>query len=245
MNPALKIAYQPYKWFLVIPAVFLLTMGLGLICIITGILFKPDAANIVAVIWSRLCCAVVPLKVNVSGKKNYQRTRSYVIVANHQSMADIPVIHGFLGLNIKWIMKKELEKIPIFGFACHKLGCIYVDRKNSQAAIQSIRAAKSNLSEKASVLFFAEGTRSRDGSVMPFKKGAFRFAHETGLPILPVTIKNSLDILPSGSLDLIPGQIEIVVHQPIHILEAKWTAIEDTMLYTRKVISDALSDPLK
>lgn len=240
MNRTLKIAYQPYKWLLVVPAVFIYTMILGLVCIIVGLLFKSDAANLIAVIWSRLCCAMAPIKVNIHGKQHIRRNQSYVIVSNHQSMADIPVVHGFLGLNIKWIMKMELGKIPIFGAACRRLGCIFVDRQHPQAAIQSIHAAQATLSRKASVLFFAEGTRSRDGSVMPFKKGAFRFAHETGLPILPITIKNSKDILPPDTMDLIPGRIDIIVHEPIHILDARWDAIEDTLAHTRKIISSAL-----
>ncbi len=240
LKPVLKLLYQPYKWIVVIPAIFIITMISGLICIITGFIFNSDAANIIAVTWSRLCCAIVPLKVNVLGKKNVKRNQSYVIVANHQSMADIPVIHGFLGLNIKWIMKKELENVPIFGAACHSLGCIYVDRKNPGEAILSLETAKRNLSQKASVFFFAEGTRSRDGNVMPFKKGAFRFAYVTGMPILPITIKNSVNVFPSDSLDITPGQIDIIIHPPIHILETKWEAIEETLTVTQKIISDAL-----
>ena len=240
MNRFLKIAYQPYKWVVVIPAIFIFTMTLGLVCILVGLLFKSDAANIIAVAWSRLCCAIAPLKVHIKGRQNYKRNQSYVIVSNHQSMVDIPVVHGFLGLNIKWIMKKELGNIPIFGAACHRLGCIYVDRKNPQDAIRSIRDAQKTLSGKASVLFFAEGTRSRDGNVMPFKKGAFRFAYETGLPILPITIQNSLEILPSDSLDLVPGQVDIIVHPPIHIHEARWSAIDNTLARTHKIIAGAL-----
>ena len=240
MTPFLKIAYQPYKWIMVIPFLFLITMFFGLIAIFTGLLFKQDAVNIVAVIWSRLCCAIVPLKVTIRGKKNYSKNKSYVIVSNHQSMADIPVIHGHLGLNIKWIMKKELGKIPIFGSACRQLGCIIVDRADHDAAVKSIEDAKKKLSKKASVLFFAEGTRSRDGKVMPFKKGAFRFACETDLPILPVTIKNSFDILPSDSLDLIPGTIELIVHPPVHFLNHHLTHLDERIEQTRQVISNAL-----
>jgi len=143
-------------------------------------------------------------------------------------------------LKIKWIMKKELKKIPIFGSACHHLGCIYVDRKNHNAAIKSIRKAQKRLSENASVLFFAEGTRSRDGKVMPFKKGAFKFARDMTLPILPITIKNSLHVLPPDSLDLIPGIIEIIVHRPIHISDHHMDHLDDVIEQTRQMISSAL-----
>ena len=240
MNPFLKIAYQPYKWIIVIPFLFIITMVIGLICIFTGLLLKQEAVNFFAVLWSRLCCAIAPLNVIIKGQKNYSRNKSYVIVANHQSMADIPVLHGHLGLKIKWIMKKELGKIPIFGYAALQLGCIYVDRANHNAAIQSIQDAKKKLSRKASVLFFAEGTRSRDGKVMPFKKGAFIFAHDTDLPILPVTIKNSFNILPSDTLDLTPGTIEIIVHPPIYILDHHMDHLDKAIESIRQTISNAL-----
>ncbi len=117
MNPFLKIAYQPYKWIIVIPFLLMNTFVMGLICIVTGILFKQDAVHIIAVLWSKLCCTIAPVKVIIRGKNNYRKNNSYVIVANHQSMADIPALHGYLGLKIRWIMKNELRQIPIFGSA--------------------------------------------------------------------------------------------------------------------------------
>lgn len=235
-----KIAYQPYKGIIVIPFVFIITIILGLICIFTGLVFKQEAVNYIAVIWSKLCCAIVPIKVAIKGTKNYSKSQSYVIVANHQSMVDIPVLHAHLGLNIKWIMKKELRKIPIFGAACHQLGCICVDRENHDAALKSIEDAKKKLTRKACVLFFAEGTRSRDGKVMPFKKGAFRFACETNLPILPITVKNSFHILPSDTLDLTPGTIDIIVHRPIYISSYKMDHLNNIIESTHQTISKAL-----
>lgn len=240
MNTWQKIAYQPYKWLFVIPAAVVITAVLGLICIAAGLLFNPDRANFIAVFWSRMCCAIAPIRVRVHGKENYDRHRPYVIVANHQSMVDIPALHGFLGLNIKWIMKKELGRIPVFGMACRHLGCIFVDRKHPDLAINSIQKAKFKLSKKASVLFFAEGTRSRDGRIMPFKKGAFRFAYETGMPILPITIKNSMAILPSDSLDLIPGTVDIVIHPCTRVKEVSGPGIARTIEQTKNTIADAL-----
>jgi 1-acyl-sn-glycerol-3-phosphate acyltransferase len=214
----LKLIYQPYKWMVVVPFMLAITVVLGLVCIATGAVFTQDAANVAAVLWSRLSCAIVPVRVVLTGKKNFTPQNAYVVVANHQSMVDIPVIHGFMGLHIKWVMKQELHNIPIFGTACHYLGCIFIDRSHRDAAIRSIHHARKLLSPRASVLFFAEGTRSRDGQVRPFKKGAFVFARETGLPILPVTIKNSYQLLPPDSLDLVPGKVEIIVHRPVYVL---------------------------
>lgn len=241
MNRIFKWIYQPYKWLVVIPFMVFITLVLGLICILVGAFFSQDATNSLAVLWSRLACGIVPLKVTLTGKKNYTPGRSYVVVANHLSMVDIPVVHGFIGLHIKWVMKQELRKIPVFGIACHYLGCIFVDRSHHQAAIDSIRKARKRMSSKASVLFFAEGTRSRDGQVQPFKKGAFVFARETGLPVLPVTIKKSREVLPPDSLDLVPGPVEIVVHRPVHILPGEAAPLEDTIKSVRSTIAAPLS----
>ena len=240
MNSFIKTAYQPYKWLVVIPFVFLNTMVLGLLCILAGLTLNQDAADIMAVLWSRGCCGVAFLKVNLKGRKNYLRNGAYVVVANHQSMADIPVIHGFMGLKIKWVMKKELERIPVFGAACHKLGCIFVDRSDTRAAIHSIHEAKKSLPKNSSVFFFAEGTRSRDGRLLPFKKGAVAFALETGLPILPVTIRNSFRILPSDSLRLSPGTIDVIVHPPVRLDPGDADQVGQVVAGIRRTIASAL-----
>ena len=224
------------------PFMVINTLVSGVICIIVGAFFSRDATNALAVVWSRLACGIVPVKVKLTGKKNFHQRHSYVVVANHQSMVDIPVIHGFMGLHIKWVMKQELRKIPVFGTACHYLGCIFIDRSHHTAAIQSMEQAKKRLSSKASVLFFAEGTRSRNGQVQPFKKGAFVFARETGLPILPVTIKNSWQVLPPDSLNLIPGLVEIIVHRPVYVLPGDAGRLTDVIEAVRTTIAGPLTD---
>ncbi len=240
MNKFLKLLYQPYKWLVVVPVAFVSTMGIGMICFFVSLIFGQDAADIPAVIWARICCAVVPIKVNLKGKERYSRTSAYVVVANHQSIADIPVIHSAIGLKIKWIMKKELDHIPLFSVSCHKLGCIFIDRSDRQAAIDSIHKAKATLSPNSSVFFFAEGTRSKDGKLRPFKKGAFIFAMETGIPLLPVTIKNSYRVLPSDTLDLVPGIVDVEVHAPVHIGESDKKHLDKIVEQVRTTIASGL-----
>lgn len=242
MSLLFKIAYQPYKWIVVVPFMILNTLILGLLSIIVGTLYSQDAVNILAVFWSRLSCAVGPVRVTVTGKSNYNAKKPYVIVANHQSMVDIPAVHGFLGLTVKWVMKKELGRIPVFGAACKALGCIFVDRSDHGAAIRSIRYAQKTMSARASVLFFAEGTRSRDGRVRPFKKGAFIFARETGLPVLPVTIKDTDKVLPSDSLDLTPGAVEIIVHPPLHVPRHNGHTLQDLIESVRATVIGPLEN---
>lgn len=240
MPPGLNRLYQLYKWVVVIPFVVIITLILSLICIGVAVVITPDAANAVAVCWSRLACGIIPVRVAIVGRRNYRPGQAYVVVANHLSMVDIPAIHGFMGLNIKWVMKQELRRIPIFGTACHRLGCIFVDRSHRDAAIRSIHTARRRMSDRASVLFFAEGTRSRDGRVLPFKKGAFVFAQETGMPILPITIKNSDIIMPADSLNLTPGRVEIIVHPPLHHLPTDPDQLEATIASVRNAIASPL-----
>ncbi len=216
------------------------TLVMGIICIFVGAIFGPDRADMLAVTWARIFCATVPLRVRILGRENYNPGSPYVVVSNHQSMVDIPVLHGFTGLNIKWVMKQELKNIPVFSKACSYLGCIYVDRSHPDAAIRSIEAAKKTLSDKASVLFFAEGTRSRGVKLLPFKKGAFIFAMTTGLPVLPVTIKNSVKILPSDTLDLVPGTVDLVIHPPVYIPNCSKAELNEKVDQVRQTVAREL-----
>ena len=240
MNALFKIAYQPYKWIIVIPAMVLNTLFMGLICIVVGAVFTPDKADALAVTWARIFCAIVPIRVKIQGRQNYNPLSSYVMVANHKSMVDIPVLQGFTGLTIKWVMKMELKKIPVFGPACSFLGCIYVDRSNGQVALESLGAAKNKLSDKASILFFAEGTRSRKQGLLPFKKGAFIFARASGLPVLPITIKNSEQILPSDTLNLMPGTVVLIIHRPVHIPNCSKAKLDGKIDQIHQTIASAL-----
>lgn len=243
-NLFLRIAYQPYKWIVVIPLAVMATLIGGLICILTVFLFDENRADAVAVAWARFCCAIIPVRLKVVGNENYSPDRSYVLVSNHQSMVDIPALHAALRVKIKWIMKMELRNIPVFGTACDRLGCIYVDRKNRNRAIQAMEAAKKKLSNRSSVLFFAEGTRSRDGRVMPFKKGAFHFAMDCGLPILPVTIKDSIRILPSDSLNIFPGTVTIIIHPPVEVPELNHDELDRLISTTRETVSRPIHPPV-
>jgi 1-acyl-sn-glycerol-3-phosphate acyltransferase len=112
-------------------------------------------------------------------------------------------------------MKKELRGIPGLGASCERMGHIFVDRSSALAATRTLEAARDRATEGASVLFFPEGTRSPDGALGAFKRGAFRMALDLGLPILPMTIIGTRTILPPGSRDLRPGRARLIIHPPI------------------------------
>ncbi len=179
--------------------------------------------------------------IKVSGQGNIDKKQSYVIAANHQSQFDIFVLYGWIGIDFKWVMKQELRNLPVIGIACEKVGHIFIDRSNTAAAIESINTAKKKVVNGTSVLFFPEGTRSRDGKLRNFKKGAFRFALDFGIPILPITITGTRKILPPDSIDLFPGTAHMIIHQPVDTAGYNEENIHELMEKVKDVINSGLS----
>jgi 1-acyl-sn-glycerol-3-phosphate acyltransferase len=180
------------------------------------------------------------MMVKVSGKENIMKGKSYVIIANHQSIYDIFLVYGWLGLDIKWVMKKELARIPGVGFGSKMVGHIFLDRSNSRVALESLNDAKRKLVNGTSVVIFPEGTRSETGQLGSFKKGAFKLALDLKLPLLPVTIVGTKDILPTGTLDIKPGKVCMIIHEPIDIQDYNEASIRELMDKARKIITAPL-----
>jgi 1-acyl-sn-glycerol-3-phosphate acyltransferase len=118
-------------------------------------------------------------------------------------------------LQIRWIVKQEIRKIPVFGFALERMGHIYIDRKNRGNAYMGLDAAAEKIRKGTSVIIFPEGTRSKDGHLLKFRLGGATIAIKSGVNILPVTVNGGRFVLPKGTLDLLPGKMEIVVGDPI------------------------------
>jgi len=205
-----------YKWLVVIPMVGISTAIIASLITILSILGMPDfASRVLATFWARLNALISLMSVEVKGKEKVDWTKSYVIASNHQSLFDIYVVYGFSGFNLKWVMKAELRKVPFLGLACDKMGHIYVDRSNHQAAVTSINNARERILRGNSVVFFPEGTRSRTEEMLPFKKGAFRMAIDLGLPVLPMYITGTSNCLPSDSMRWHPGHASMTFLEPI------------------------------
>lgn len=233
--------YQPYKYFVFIPFLAATTAFLGPVAMLLTALFGPRVASrLCGTLWARLNSWATPMGVDVEGAENIDPKQSYVIVANHQSHYDVFVLYGWLGVDFKWVMKKELRRIPVLGIACEKLGHIYIDRSDPRSAVASLQAAKSRIVNGTSVLFFPEGTRSLTGHLGPFKKGAFQMALDLGLPILPVTIAGTRKILPPRTLDLFPGRARMRIHPPIDVSAYDPSRIDRLIARTREVIQSGL-----
>ncbi len=246
MKKLLYWLYQPWAWLVFMPLVALLTLLFSALTALFATLVNARfAGRYFAVTWARLLAWLTPMRVRVEGAEHAERGRTYVVVCNHQSQYDILLVYGWLDLDLKWVMKQELRKIPGIGFGCEKAGHIFVDRKNPRKARQAVSAALERLGDGVGILFFAEGTRSLDGRLLPFKKGAFRLAIEQQLPVLPVTLIGTRDILPAKTLRLFPGRARMVIHPAI---ETDSLTLEDTnslLEQSKQVIASALPPELR
>lgn len=167
-------------------------------------------------IWSQLTCYVLLLPVKVEGRENLEEKTSYVFVANHQGAFDIFLIYGFLGRNFKWMMKKGLRKLPFVGKACQSAGHIFVDKSGPKKIQETIQHAEKVLQGGTSLMVFPEGARSFTGHMGYFKKGAFQLADELQLPVVPLTIDGSFDILPRTGKLLSWHPLRLTIHKPIY-----------------------------
>ncbi len=230
--------YQPYKILIFLPLFIVFSLLFSFLAALFSIIVNPRVGSFWGALWARFIGLITPMFVTVKGRENIDKKQSYVIVANHQSAYDIFLLYGWIGIDFKWIMKKELRKAPGIGYASHKVGHIFIDRSSPRAAMDSINEAKRKLVNGTSVVIFPEGTRSGSDSMGCFKKGAFKIAFELELPILPVTLVNTHKIYNKG-LRLLPGAVEMHIHQPLQTKDYldKQDEIREI---TRGVIASAL-----
>jgi len=230
--------YQPYKWLVVGPVLAVTTLVFGGFAVALSPVLSPRRVGaLCGVPWARINARVTPMAVEVVGRSHIDRGRSYVVVGNHQSLYDILLVYGWLGVDFRWVMKAELRKVPGLGVACERLGHIFVDRSSPRAALETLATARRRIAEGASVLFFPEGTRSLDGTLGAFKRGAFRMALDLGLPILPLTIVGTRTILAPGSRDLRPGRAELTIHPPIETAGWSQDRLPELMELVREAIA--------
>ncbi len=167
-------------------------------------------------IWAKCVCFIWGVKVKVKGRENIDKNTSYVFVANHQSAFDIWVIYGYLNHNFKWLMKKGLRKVFMVGYACYKGGHVFVDDKSIAGIKETIAGAEDRLKDGMSVVIFPEGSRTWDGHMRPFKRGAFMLASEFKLPVVPITIDGAYKAMPRTTYNVTPTTITMTIHKPIY-----------------------------
>lgn len=194
-------------------------------------------------IWSRFVLLLCAVDVRVTNPDNVDRFGNYILVTNHASMFDIPAVMSVFP-HVRIMFKKELGYVPIWGWSLWWGHHIIVDRKKGTEAVKSLERAANAVKEGGQVLLFAEGTRTLDGKLQQFKRGAFALAAKSGVPVLPLTINGSYTILPKGSFDIRPAHIEIVIGQPIETLNIKTREDEIKLMNdVREIISRSYVEP--
>ena len=215
----MKYLYYLYQLCIALPLGLLVTILTALVTIIGCSLggghfwgYYP------AHLWGRIVLWLLLIPVKVEGRGNLERSQSYVFVSNHQGAFDIFLIYGYLNRNFKWMMKHQLRSLPLIGWACAKARHIFVDKRGPKKIKATYDAARQTLQGGTSVTVFPEGSRSFTGHMGAFKKGAFALADELQLPVVPLTINGSFDILPrmKGVNFVSWHRLSLTIHQPIY-----------------------------
>ncbi|MGV8057427.1 MAG: lysophospholipid acyltransferase family protein [Smithellaceae bacterium] len=206
-------------------------------CIIISII--PNSENRIhkiAKLWAKILLLMSNTKVEVIGKENILRGKPQIFMANHQSDFDILIVLAHIPGQFRWIAKKELFHIPVFGAAMKAAGYIEIDRHNHEKAMQSLDEAALRIREGKSVMSFPEGTRSRNGEIRTFKQGIFHLAIKSGVPIVPVSIVGSGKIMPKRSLTVTPGKVKLVIGKPIDVKNYNIENRHELIDHVRKII---------
>lgn len=211
-----KLLYYLYYFPIGLP-IFLLSLVLTttIIIIACALGFGHWAARWPGFVWSRFSLWLHCSPVEIVGKEHLpKRGETYVVIANHQSMFDIFVLYGYVQLPFKWVLKEELRKMPFIGKACEACKFIFVDDSKVSSIANTMEQGKETLESGHSIFIFPEGSRTDDGKVAKFKKGAFVMAQELDVPLLPVTIDGAYEILPKNSWLPHPHRIKVTIHPP-------------------------------
>lgn len=241
-RPMNTLPYAPWRWLVAVPVIALATLLCGSLCLLLlAVLPRRRVNRLVPMWWARINLAVIPATVTVHGSEHIEPGQSYIVVANHLSHIDILALYARLDLDLRWVMKEELRKVPVVGISSAGLGHIFINRSSHDEAVRALSEAKARLvADGASVMFFPEGTRSVDGLLHEFKKGAFVMAREMHLPILPITLRGTDAVLPAKTLALLPGRTEIIIHRPIALSQVTARTADELMADARAVIAAAL-----
>jgi len=201
-------------WTIITTVIY--TLLLGIPVIVTAIFSKTGCIPYrLGLSWAWLVLKTNRVRIQIEGFEKIVRTRSYVFIANHSSNLDPPALALGLHNQLRFVTKKSLANIPVFGWAVKMARMILIDRSDSSHARKTINKAISELRNGISAYFFAEGTRSMDGKLQKFKKGGIMLALKAKLPIVPVTVVDSYKLLPKNAMRIKSGVVRIIVGDPI------------------------------
>lgn len=244
----MKYLYRIYQLFIAAPLVALLTLLTTLVTTLGCILgnghfwgYYPGKC------WSWLTIRILLLPVKVEGHEHLDKKQSYVFVSNHQGAFDVFLIYGFLGRNFKWMMKYQLRKMPFIGMACQAAHHIFVDKRGTAKIKQTYLEARQTLKDGMSLVVFPEGARTFTGHMGDFKRGAYMLASDLQLPVVPLTINGSFQVMPRmRDMKWVQWHpLTLTIHEPIPPKEQSPENITATLQESYQVIMKALPTELQ
>ena len=214
------------------------TLLCSLAAVISGLFDASGrAGHACAKFWSRWSLRVARVPVTVHGLERVPATGPVIYMGNHQGNFDIYALSVAIPRLFSWVAKEELFRVPVFGGAMRRAGYIPLDRSVGRKALKSMKQAAQRIAAGASVVIFPEGTRSPDGALLPFKRGAFMLAAQAQVPIVPFTINGSRRVNPPGRLELKRGSISVTFGAPI---DSRGVAEQELMERVRAAINAGL-----
>jgi 1-acyl-sn-glycerol-3-phosphate acyltransferase len=195
------------------------TLSLGSLALITCPFDrKGEVVHRYARLWGRVALWANRVKVRVEGMENLKGEGPYIFMSNHQGSYDIFALLGHLPFQFKWLAKKELFSIPFFGWTMAAAGYISIDREGTRETVEAMNKAAEKIRDGMSVVIFPEGSRSPDGKIQDFKKGGFTLAIKSKVPVVPLALTGSREIMPKQRLTAASGEIKIRVSCPIETI---------------------------
>jgi 1-acyl-sn-glycerol-3-phosphate acyltransferase len=191
-------------------------------------------------IWARTALFLAGVKLETGSVEKIPTGQPVIFMGNHQSNFDILTLYAALPVHFSWIAKEELFKIPFFGFAMRRAGYIPLDRSDGRRALRSMDEAARRIRNGISVVVFPEGTRTRDGNLLPFKRGGFLLAAKAGVPIVPFTINGTAGINPAKTIELRKGTVKISFSDPIATTATAGKRRDDLLERVRSAIEQGL-----
>ena len=196
--------------------VVIATLVLGVLAFITYPFDrKGKVGHYYARLWGKTALLANRVKVKIKGTEHLNGKGPYIFMSNHQSYYDVFALLGHLPYQFKWLAKKELFSIPFLGWTMAAVGYISIDRGGSRDTVEAMNEAAQKIRDGMSVTIFPEGSRSPDGSIQPFKKGGFTLAIKSKVPIVPIAIDGSRDIMPKNKFTATSGEIRMLMDRPI------------------------------
>lgn len=217
MKKIINIFYFLYQYLVAWPLLVCLTIFTAVFTICTIPWRNAEFVHKVQQFWSCSFFWLMFIPVKIEGMEKIQPGQSYVFVSNHQSMFDVWLIYGWLPVIFKWLMKAELRRVPLVGIACKAAGHIFVDRKNAKASLESLQQIKNQLQNGICTVIFPEGTRTKDGQIGRFKRGAFQIALDLNLLIIPISLSGCFELLPKGKPFIYKRPVQMYIGKPMDI----------------------------